>query len=118
MRMRNARIWGLIGLVSTLLVLALPASADDWRAGQAVVSEVDTSERTITLDGEVFRVPALCRISAVSGTRVPLSTLRVATRPGVRIVPMNEVDYVHYEAVQKRRGWEMVRITILDGMPE
>lgn len=115
---RAVRFVGLIFSVSVILVLTSTASAEDWRTGQAVVMAVDSAAHTITLDDEEFRVPPTCQIRRASGARVPLSMLRVSIRPGVRVVPTNDVDYVHYEAVKKRRGWEMVRITVLDRMPE
>jgi len=118
METNKARFVGLLCSMSAILAFALSASAADWKSGQAVVSEVDPAAHTITLDDEVFRVPASCQIRNGSGTRIALSALRVAIRPGVLLVPMNDVDYVHYEAVEKRRGWEMVKITILDRMPE
>jgi hypothetical protein len=118
METNKARFVGLLCSMSAILAFALTASAADWKTGQAAVSEVDTAAHTITLDDEVFRVPTSCQIRNGSGTRIALSELRVATRPGVRIVPTNDVDYVHYEAVEKWRGWEMVKITILDRMPE
>ena len=109
---------GLVFSVSAILGLASTASADDWRTGQAVVMAVDAAAHTITLDDEEFRVPPTCQIRRASGARVPLSMLRVSIRPGHGSVLVNEIDYVHWEAVKKRRGWEMVRITVLDRMPE
>ena len=47
--------------------------------------------------------------------RVPLSGLRGS---GVGLVPMNEVDYVRYEAIQKKNRWEMVEITVLERAAE
>lgn len=97
---------------------ALAASAADWKRGLAPVDSVDVVARTITLDDEIYRVPPSCRIHRISGVRLPLSELRVAIRPGVQLIPMSEVDFVRYEAIKKRRGWEMVEITILDQVPE
>ena len=105
-------------LVSAVAVFALAASAGDWKRGQAPVDSVDSVARTITLDEELYQVPASCRIRSQSGVRVALSSLRVGIRPGVLLVPMNEVDYVRYEALEKKGGWEMVEIIVLDRAPE
>lgn len=105
-------------LSTALAVFAVAASAEDWNSGQAYVASLDSMARTITLDDRLYHVPASCQIQRESGVRIPLSELRVAIRPGVLLVPMNEVDYVHYEAIQKKRGWEMVEITVLDQGPQ
>lgn len=101
----------LVGFVSA-------ASADDWKRGAASVDSLDAVARTITLGEEVYRVPTSCRIRGKSGVRIRLSDLRVAIRPGVSLLLMDEIDFVRYEAVKKRRGWEMVEITVLERAPE
>jgi len=113
-----ARFLELAFIASALALFAVAASAEDWKSGQGHVASVDSMARTITLDDRLYHVPASCRIQRVSGVRIPLSELRIAIRPGVLLVPMNEVDYVHYEAIQKKRGWEMVEITVLEQAPQ
>jgi hypothetical protein len=118
MRRYRARFVELAVLVTTLVTFALTASADDWKSGQAPVDSVDNIARTITLDGERYRVPTSCRITRGSGVRTSLSTIRVAIRPGMPLVPVNEIDYVRYEAIQRGESWEMVKIEILERAPE
>lgn len=113
-----ARFVKLACLASAFAVFAVAASAKDWKTGQAYVASVDSMARTITLNDQLYHVPASCQIQRDSGVRIPLSELRVAIRPGVLLVPMNEVDYVRFEAIQKRSGWEMVEITVLERAPE
>jgi hypothetical protein len=118
MRRHTARFFEIAVLVSTLVAFTLTASADDWKTGRAPVDSVDTIARTITLDGESYRVPTSCRIARASGVRTSLSALRVAIRPGMALVPVNEIDYVRYEAIQRGGIWEMVEIEILERAPE
>lgn len=113
-----ARFVKLACLASAFAVFAVAASAKDWKTGQAYVASVDSMARTITLNDQLYHVPASCRIQRESGVRIPLSELRVAIRPGVLLVLMNEVDYVRFEAIKKRSGWEMVEITVLERAPE
>ena len=115
---RLKQIAWIVFLVCITAGFGLPAAAADWKKGVGAVDSVDTLARTITLDEEVYLVPKSSRIHRESGVRMTLSELRVAIRPGVMLVPMNDVDYVRYEAIQKRRGWEMVEITVLDEAPE
>lgn len=115
---RAVRFVGLVFSVSAILALTSTASAEDWRTGQAVVMAVGAVAHSITLDDEEFRVPPTCQIRRTSGARIPLSMLRVSVRPCEGAVSTNDVDYVHYETVKKRRGWEMMEITVLDRMPE
>ena len=112
-----ARVVKVACLASALAGFALAASAADWKRGQAPVDSVDLVAKTITLDEEIYRVPASCRIQNELGVRVSLSRLRAAIQPGVLLVPVPEIDFVRYEAIQKRRGWEMVEITVLDRAP-
>ncbi len=105
-------------LVIAVAGFALVASADDWKKGRAPVDSVDSGARTIMLDDEIYQVPISCRIQRASGIRVLLSELRGGVRPGVMGVPTDEVDYVYYEAIKKRNGWEMVDMTVLERMPE
>ena len=112
-----ARVVKVACLASALAGFALAASAADWKRGQAPVDSVDLVAKTITLDEEIYRVPADCRIQNELGVRVSLSRLRAAIQPGVLLVPVPEIDFVRYEAIQKRRGWEMVEITVLDRAP-
>lgn len=98
-------------------VLAISASAEDSKRAQAPVDSVDAAARTITLDEEVYHVPTSCRISRESGTRIALSDLRTTAQQDSPIVLMSEVDYVRYEAIKKRRTWEMVELIVLDRAP-
>jgi hypothetical protein len=118
MRRHTARLIDVAILVSTLVLFALTASADDWKTGRAPVDSVDSIARTITLDAESYRVPTSCRITRASGVRTSLSALRVAIRPDMLLVPINEIDYVRYEAIQRGGSWEMVEIEILERAPE
>ena len=113
-----AQVAKVICLVGMLVGVAPAASAEDWKKGRAPVDSVDSVARTITLDDEVYSVPTSCRIHRESGVRIPLSELRVAHRPGVLLVPTNEIDYVRYEAIKKRSHWEMVEIIVLDQTPQ
>ena len=59
MEKRLTRIARLVCLVSIIIAgFALAASAEDWKTGQAPVDSVDSIARTITLDDEVYQVPA------------------------------------------------------------
>jgi hypothetical protein len=43
--------------------------------------------------------------------------LRGAVQPGKALVAVDDIDFVQFEAVLKAGGWEMTRITVLDGTP-
>jgi hypothetical protein len=113
-----ARVVRVACLASALAAFALATSAEDWKKGRAPVDSVDAGARTITIDTEIFHVPDSCRIQSESGVRIPLSKIRAGIRPGSLLVPMNEVDFVRYEAIGKKTGWEMVEITVLEGAPQ
>jgi hypothetical protein len=115
---RMTQVARLVCVVGMIGGFASAAAANDWKRGRAPVSSVDSAARTILLDDEVYQVPISCRIQRESGVRIALSDLRVSIRPGVLVVPTNDIDYVHYEAIQKRGGWEMVEITVLERAPQ
>lgn len=118
MRKRFTQVARMVCLVGMIAGFARVAPAEDWKRGQAPVDSVDAVARTITLDDEIYQIPTSCRIQRESGVRISLSELRVAIRPGAPLVPMNEFDYVHFEAIKKQHGWEMVEIIVLDRIPE
>ena len=67
---------------------------------------------------ETYGVPISCEARRLSGALVPLAELRGAIHPQADLVATNEIDFVRFEAVRKPAGWEMVKITVLDGAAE
>ena len=106
---------GTICALFAFLVLPSVAGAEEWRRGTAPVDATDTLRRTITIDEIVYAVPTTCRIRRESGVPLRLSDLRVSIRRDQPLVPVHEVDFVRFEAMEKSGGWEMVEIIVLDG---
>lgn len=101
------------------LALGMAATGIDARAevgvqGISPVDSVDPVARTITLDEVVYEVPENCRIRRESGGSMRLQSLRGGHRPG-ELVPVTEVDYVRFEAVESASGLRMVELVVLKG---
>ena len=104
-----------IALCALVLVLcAVVASASDSRRGRAFVDSVDPAARTMTIDGEVYRVPAACQIYHESGIAMSLSEIRAIDASSELLIPTNAVDFVRFEALKTNQRWDMVELVILE----
>ena len=74
--------------------------------------------RTITVESQEYSVPLNCKITRESGSITPLAKLRGIMNADQGMVPDSDVDFVRFEAVKKPGGWAMVKITLLDEIPE
>jgi hypothetical protein len=108
------RVYRIAICVLALMACALVASADEWRRGRAFVDAVDPAARTITIDGEVYRVPASCQIYQESGVIASLSDIRGIDDSSELLIPTNAVDFVRFEALKSSRRWDMVDLVILE----
>jgi hypothetical protein len=114
--MKKVLIW--IPIAYLLCLSASLALALEKRTGHGPVDQANAGARTITVNQEIYDVPIRCKARRVFGAIVPLAELRGAMRPGAALVPTNEIDFIRFEAVKKASGWEMVKITVLDGAAE
>ncbi|MBW2425325.1 MAG: hypothetical protein JRG86_13820 [Deltaproteobacteria bacterium] len=105
-------------LVMAIVCCALLASASEWQRGRAYVDSVDPAARTITIDGEIYRVPATCRIHYESGAKARLSDIRAIDRSREVLIPTNEVDFVRFEALQAGTSWDMVELVVVESPPQ
>ena len=80
-----------------------------------MVSEVDLSSNSMTVDDVVYRVESDCRIQKFNGRPATLSEIRVPVRGPLELIESTRVDYIRFEAVRKASGWYMQQITILEG---
>ena len=101
-----------------LLLFATSAQAEEKRRGQGIVDQVNAGTRTITVESQEYSVPLNCKITRESGSITPLAKLRGMREAGNGLVPSSELDYVRFEAIKKPGGWAMVKITVLDEIPE
>jgi hypothetical protein len=105
-------------LIAQFIVAATSLAAlGEKRLGQGPVDRVNASSRTLTIGQVEYSVPMRCKPRRESGTLVPLAELRGAVQPGKALVAVDDIDFVQFEAVLKAGGWEMTRITVLDGTP-
>jgi len=115
--MKKSLLW--LAIASLLLCLDSGVSlALEKRSGHGPIDKVNAGERTITINQETYGVPISCEARRLSGALVPLAELRGAIHPQADLVATNEIDFVRFEAVRKPAGWEMVKITVLDGAAE
>ena len=83
-----------------------------------MLSGVDVFRRRVTLGDDVYRVPEETRILDLNGQTVRLEDLRALDqRPG-ELVPLEELDWLRFEAIRKRGGWSLTAATVLDGPVE
>lgn len=101
-----------------LLLFATSAQAEEKRRGQGLVDQVNAGTRTITVESQEYSVPLNCKITRESGSITPLAKLRGIMNADQGMVPDSDVDFVRFEAVKKPGGWAMVKITLLDEIPE
>ncbi len=115
--MKKSLLW--LAIASLLFCLDSSVSlALERRTGHGPIDKVNAGERTITVNQETYSVPIRCEARRATGALVPLAELRGALRPEADLVAMNEIDFVRFEAIKKPAGWEMVKITVLDGAAE
>jgi hypothetical protein len=105
-------------VASWLLLVAGSVSAQDKLQGYGPVDHVNAGTRVISVNQREYSVPVRVRPTRESGAVVPLAELRGVLRPGDDLVASNDIDFVQFEAVKKPRGWQMVKITILERKPE
>ncbi len=110
----------LSGFAIVLLVLvgSVAAHAQERERGYGPIDHVNAATRVISVNLREYTVPVRIRATRPSGVVVPLAELRVARRPGDALVSLNDIDFVRFEAVKKRDVWQMVKITVLDEVPE
>ena len=110
----------LSGFAIVLLVLvgSVAAHAQERERGYGPIDHVNAATRVISVNLREYTVPVRIKATRPSGGTVPLAELRGAMRPGDALVAIDEVDFVRFEAVKKRDVWQMVKITVLDGVPE
>jgi hypothetical protein len=101
-----------------LLLFATSAQAEEKRRGQGIVDQVNAGTRTITVESQEYSVPLNCKITRESGSITPLAKLRGIMNAGQGIVSTSDVDFVRFEAVKKPGGWQMVKLTVMDEVPE
>ncbi|MCS5636882.1 MAG: hypothetical protein NZ990_10215 [Myxococcota bacterium] len=111
--MKRKLAWILIAQFA--LAAASVAALGEKRTGQGAVDQVNATARTLTIGQVEYAVPMRCKPRRESGTLVPLAELRGAVQPGQVLVAVNDIDFVQFEAVLKAGGWEMTKITVLDG---
>ena len=99
------------------LALATAASAASSLVDKGQVVAVDVSRRTVTVDDRVFEVDARTRIEDLDGKVIPLA--KVPTRDAPPFA-MNQAQpgSVSYQAVRAARGWRLVRLSLIDGVPQ
>ncbi|MCB9723522.1 MAG: hypothetical protein H6748_05690 [Spirochaetaceae bacterium] len=99
---------------ASLIMTFAASAADDWRRASAPIDAVNPRARTVTIDDEVYEVPRDCPIRKESGGgEVSLSELRGGAPPGT-LVPIDEIDFVRFEAIWTGSVWRMVEMTVLD----
>jgi len=113
--MRRRLTWILIA--QFFLAAASLSAPGEKRTGQGPVDQVNATARTLTIGQIEYSVPMRCKPRKESGERVALAELRGATQKGQALVAVNEIDFIRFEAVLKTDGWEMMEITVLDGVP-
>jgi hypothetical protein len=114
--MRKATTW-ILGAFF-IVFFATGAQADEIRRGSGIIDQVNAGTRTITVNSQEYSVPLDCKITRESGSITPLAKLRGMREAGNGLVPSSELDYVRFEAIKKPGGWAMVKITVLDEIPE
>lgn len=114
--MRKATTW-ILGAFF-IAFFATGAQADEIRRGAGIIDQVNAGTRTITVQSEEYSVPRDCKITRESGSITPLAKLRGIGKAGNGLVLSSELDYVRFEAIKKPGGWAMVKITLLDEIPE
>jgi len=105
--------------VASLMFLAAGSvSAQEKQRGYGPVDHVNAGTRMISVTQREYSVPVHVRPTRESGAVVPLAKLRgVISPPGAPPIS-DEIDFVRFEAVKKRDSWQMVKITVLDEVPE
>ena len=99
------------------LAAASLAALGEKRTGQGPIDRVNATARTLTIGQIEYSVPMRCKPRKESGGLVPLAELRGAIQPGQALVAVSEIDFIQFEAILKADGWEMTKITVLDGVP-
>jgi hypothetical protein len=99
------------------LALATAASAVNSLVDKGRVVAVDVAGRTVTVDDRVFEVDSRTRIEDLDGRVIPLA--KVPTRDAPPYA-MNQAEpgSVSYEAVRVARRWRLVRLSLIDGVPQ
>ena len=113
--MKKKLAWILIAQFA--LAASSLAALGEKRAGQGPVDQVNATSRTLTIGQIEYSVPMRCKPRRESGSLVPLAQLRGAMKTGQALVAVNEIDFIQFEAILKAGGWEMTKITVLDGVP-
>jgi len=100
------------------VLFATGTQADDIRRGSGIIEQVNAGTRTITVESQEYSVPLNCKITRESGSITPLAKLRGIMNAGQGMVSDSDVDFVRFEAVKKPGGWQMVKLTVMDEVPE
>ena len=114
--MRKATTW-ILGAFF-IVFFATGAQADEIRRGSGIIDQVNAGTRTITVESQEYSVPLNCKITRESGSITPLAKLRGIMNAGQGMVSDSDVDFVRFEAVKKPGGWQMVKLTVMDEVPE
>lgn len=115
--MKKSLLW--LAIASLLFSLAPGLSiALERRTGHGPIDKVNPGERTITVNQETYSVPIRVEARRASGALVPFAELRGALRPKADLVATNEIDFIRFQAIKKPAGWEMLKITVLEGGAE
>jgi hypothetical protein len=114
--MRKATTW-ILGAFF-IVFFATGAQADEIRRGSGIIDQVNAGTRTITVESQEYSVPLNCKITRESGSITPLAKLRGTMNAGQGMVSTSDADFVRFEAVKKPGGWQMVKLTVIDEVPE
>jgi hypothetical protein len=103
---------------SWLLLAAGSVSAQEKLRDYGFIDHVNAGTRIISVNQREYSVPIHVRPTRESGAVVRLAELRGMLRPPDALVASDEIDFVRFEAIKKRDTWQMVKITVLDEVPE
>ncbi len=90
------------------------AAESQSRKGVSMVSRIDVASRRLIVDDETYRVDDQTRIRNWNGQAVTLGSIRTPKPKRGELVPITEVDFIRFEATQRRGGWYMVSIVVLE----
>lgn len=89
------------------------ATQDDQRTGTSMVLKVDVGGKSLVVDDEVYSVTDDTKITRSSGMLAELGDIR-APQPGPnQILPLDQMDFIKFEAKRVRGKWVMTWIEIL-----
>jgi hypothetical protein len=112
------KLLAVFSVASLMFLAAGSVSAQEKLRGYGFVDHVNAGTRIISVNQREYSVPIHVRPTRESGAVVPLAELHGVLRPPDALVASGNIDFVRFEAVKKRDVWQMVKITVLDGVPE